>query len=62
MNDDDLILDILGKRNTCVLRRERNHLRFGQYSFALEFIARDENQDKVKARLDKNLGCRYNGA
>lgn len=61
VNDDDLILDASGRRNTCVLRRERNYFRFGQYRFVLEFIAGDQDRDKVKIQLDENLGCQYHG-
>ncbi|UKZ58334.1 hypothetical protein TrVGV298_012202 [Trichoderma virens] len=61
VDDHDLILDMLGKRNTCVLRRQRNFLRFGQYRFALEFIVKDEDLGKLRAHLDDNLSCRYNG-
>ncbi|KAL7941248.1 kinase-like domain-containing protein [Trichoderma barbatum] len=62
VNDDDLILDMLGKWNTCVLRRRRNYLRFGQYRFALEFTVKEKDQVKIEAQLDEILSCRYNGS
>ncbi|KAF3066625.1 hypothetical protein CFAM422_008732 [Trichoderma lentiforme] len=62
VDNDDLILDMLGKVNTCVLRRQRNLLRFGQYRFALEFLVKDDDLSRVKAQLDENLGCRFNGS
>ncbi|KAM0245757.1 hypothetical protein ACHAQJ_010474 [Trichoderma viride] len=47
--------------DTCVLRRRRNHLRFGQYRFVLEFVLEDQDHQKFNARLDMNLRHRYHG-
>ncbi|KAL7792557.1 kinase-like domain-containing protein [Trichoderma ceciliae] len=41
-NDLELNLDKWGKGETCVLRREKNYLRFGPYHFYLQFMAQTE--------------------
>lgn len=61
VDDGDLILDASARRNTCVLRRERNYLRFGRYRFVLEFVASDQSRKSLNSQLDENLDCRYSG-
>ncbi|KAL9471947.1 hypothetical protein ACSS6W_009888 [Trichoderma asperelloides] len=61
VDDGDLILDASARRNTCVLRRERNYLRFGRYRFVLEFVASDQSRKSLNSQLDENLGCCYSG-
>lgn len=61
VDDGDLILDASARRNTCVLRRERNYLRFGRYRFVLEFVASDQSRKSLNSQLDENLGCCYGG-
>ncbi|PTB63274.1 hypothetical protein BBK36DRAFT_22557 [Trichoderma citrinoviride] len=61
VDDEDLILDVMAHQGTCVLRRKRNYLRFGEYRFALEFVTTDEDRAKISEQLDKNLYCCYNG-
>ncbi|KAL7931385.1 kinase-like domain-containing protein [Trichoderma chlorosporum] len=62
IHNGDLVLDGSGKTNTCVLRRQRNFIRFGQYRFALEFVIKDEDAGKWKTQLDENLRCFYHGS
>ncbi|KAK1240356.1 hypothetical protein MKX07_004384 [Trichoderma sp. CBMAI-0711] len=62
VGDEDLILDVMAHQSTCVLRRKRNLLRFGEYRFALEFVTTEEDRDRLIAQLDKNLYCCYNGS
>lgn len=61
VDDGDLTLDASPRRNTCVLRRQRNYLRFGQYRFVLEFIASDQSRKSFNSQLDENLDCCYSG-
>ncbi|KAL7941131.1 kinase-like domain-containing protein [Trichoderma barbatum] len=47
-NQQDLELRM--PNNTCVMRRSRNFLRFGDYRFALEFVVRGQDKDEIKVR------------
>lgn len=61
VDDGDLVLDASPRRNTCVLRRQRNYLRFGRYRFVLEFVASDQSRKTLNSQLDENLDCYYSG-
>ncbi|KAL7893512.1 kinase-like domain-containing protein [Trichoderma sp. SZMC 28014] len=61
VDDGDLTLDASPRRNTCVLRRQRNYLRFGRYRFVLEFVASDQSRKSLNSQHDKNLDCCYSG-
>ncbi|KAL7805753.1 kinase-like domain-containing protein [Trichoderma gracile] len=62
VDDEDLVLDMMTYRRTFVLRRKRNYLRFGEYRFALEISATDDDRERLAAILDKNLYCCYHGS
>jgi serine/threonine protein kinase len=47
--------------DTCVLRRRKNYLHFGQYRFVLEFVLEDQDHQKFNGRLNTNLRHRYHG-
>lgn len=61
VDDGDLVLDASATRNTCVLRRQRNYLRFGRCRFVLEFVAGDQSRKSLNSQLDENLDCCYGG-
>ncbi|KAH6605372.1 hypothetical protein Trco_007079 [Trichoderma cornu-damae] len=64
VHDQDLTLglDEWGNGKTCVLRRERNYLRFGPYRFLLEFVAQTRgNYDMFTAHLNEHINGEFHG-
>lgn len=64
MHDNDLTLrlDEWGKAMTCVLRRERNFLRFGPYRFLFKFVTQTrQNFDRFTAYMNGVIKSDFHG-
>lgn len=64
MHDNDLTLrlDEWGKGMTCVLRRERNYLRFGPYRFLFTFVTQTrQNFDRFTAHMNEVIKSDFDG-
>ncbi|EHK48510.1 uncharacterized protein TrAtP1_009733 [Trichoderma atroviride] len=64
MHDNDLTLrlDEWGKAMTCVLRRERNYLRFGPYRFLFNFVTQTrQNFDRFTTHMNEVIKSDFHG-
>lgn len=64
MHDNNLTLrlDEWGKATTCVLRRERNYLRFGPYRFLFKFVTQTrQNFDRFTAHMNEVIKSDFHG-